>query len=253
MCEEISWKEYRSLRLSDLKKTKYRHLWLLLYWPVEIALFFFLEHLPLERHVMHCALDDLIPFCEIWILPYVLWFACVVFITLFTLFRDVGVFRRYMDYMILTVLVAFAVFLLYPSVFVQPDLPSRRSVLLWIVGVVYGADEPTNVFPSEHVVVALGMVFAVLQSPKLRRPAFAVPFLTLQLLICLSVVFVKQHSALDILGALPLVLLGYLSAASAPGPASAAGKRAPARKPEPFSYNLNSSRRRGSSPPGLLL
>ena len=210
MREEISWKEYRSLRLSDWKKKEYRHLWLLLYWPVEIALFFFLERLPLDRHVMHCALDDLIPFCEIWILPYVLWFVCVAFITLFTLFRDVGVFRRYMDYMILTALVAFTVFLLFPSAFAQPDLPSRRSVLLWIAGVVYGADEPTNVFPSEHVVVSLGMVFAVLQSPKLRRPAFAVPFLTLQLLICISVVFVKQHSALDILGALPLVLLGYL-------------------------------------------
>ena len=46
MCEEISWKEYRSLRLSDWKKKEYRHLWLLLYWPVEIALFFFLERLP---------------------------------------------------------------------------------------------------------------------------------------------------------------------------------------------------------------
>ena len=210
MKEEISWREYSQLRGSDLKKPEYRHIWLLLYWVIEIPLFFFVERLPLERHVVFCALDDLIPFCEVLIVPYVLWFACCIFMTLYTLFRDVPVFRRFMWYLIVTALVSFVFYLFYPSVFpAQPDPLPRRNVFTWIVSVVYGSDNPTNAFPSEHVIVALGMLFTTLHSKKLRRPAFSIPFSALQLLICASVVFVKQHSILDVLGALPLSLLGY--------------------------------------------
>ena len=212
MREEIPLKEYLSLRPADLKKPEYRHLWLLLYWIIEIPLFFLTEKLPLERHAIYCALDDQIPFCEALIVPYVLWFACCVFITLYTLFRDIPSFRRFIWYMIGTALVCFSFFLFYPSVFPgQPDPIPQRNLFTWIVSLVYGSDEPTNVFPSEHVVAAMGMVFTVLHSKKLRKPAFSVPFIALQLLVCVSVVCVKQHSVLDVLGAMPVCFAGWLA------------------------------------------
>lgn len=210
MREEIPLKEYLRLRPADLKKPAYRHVWLLLYWVIEVPLFFLTEKLPLTRHVITCALDDRIPFCEYWIVPYVLWFFCCVFVTVYTLLRDVPVFRRFLWYLIGTALVSFSFYLLWPSYFPgQPDPLPRQNIFTWIVSLVYGSDEPTNVFPSEHVIVALGMVFATLHSRKLRRPAFAIPFIALQLLICLSVVFVKQHSILDVAGGAALSLPGY--------------------------------------------
>ena len=92
MRKEIPVKEYLSLRPADLKKPEYRHVWLLLFWAIEVPLFFLTEKLPLTRHVIYCALDDRIPFCEALILPYVLWFGCCVFVTVYTLLRDVPVF-----------------------------------------------------------------------------------------------------------------------------------------------------------------
>ena len=210
MRKEIPVKEYLSLRPADLKKPEYRHVWLLLFWAIEVPLFFLTEKLPLARHVIYCALDDRIPFCEALILPYVLWFGCCVFVTVYTLLRDVPVYRRFLWYMIGTALVSFSFFLFYPSVFPgQPDPLPRQNFFTWIVSIVYGSDEPTNVFPSEHVITALGMVFATLHSKKLRRPAFSIPFITLQLLICVSVVFVKQHSILDVAGGAAVSLPGY--------------------------------------------
>ncbi len=208
----MSLREVLSLRPGDLKKPEYRHLWLLLYWVIEIPLFFLVERLPLERHVVFCALDEQIPFCEIMIVPYVLWFLCCVFMTVYTLFRDVPGFRRFMRYMIVTALASFAFYVFWPSYFPgQPDPVPGNSVFTRLVELVYRWDEPVNIFPSEHVIVALGMAFAALHSRKLRRPAFSVPFTALQLLICCSVVFVKQHSALDVLGALPVAALGWFT------------------------------------------
>lgn len=211
MPEEISLKEYLSLRPRDLKRPEYRHLWLLLYWPIEISLFFLTEHLPREAHPIFCELDARIPFWEAMVVPYSLWFVCLAFFVIYTLLRDVPVFRRFMWYMIATVLVSFTVYLVYPNYFPgQPDPVPRRNIFSWMVQVIYKADEPTNAFPSEHVIVALGMAVAALRSKKLRRPAFSVPFVALQLLICVSVVFVKQHSVLDVAGGLAVAIPGFL-------------------------------------------
>ena len=229
MRNEISWKEYCSLRPTDLKKKEYRHLWLLLYWPLELAFFMLAGRLPWHYHPVYSPLDDWIPFSEIWVIPYTLWFLCAFFTVVYTLTRDIRVFRRFMDYMIVTILLAGAVYLIWPNFF--PGRPvealgwpgtvaayyeamPRKNLFTFALSFIYFTDPPRNAFPSEHVVVALGMVFAVLDSEKLRRPGFSVPFVLLQLLICLSITFTKQHSVLDILGALPVGLIGWILAFS---------------------------------------
>ena len=229
MRNEIPWKEYLSLRPTDLKKPEYRHLWWLLYWPIELSFFALAGRLPWHYHPIYSTLDDWIPFSEVWVIPYCLWFFCVVFTVLYTLSRDIRVFRRFTDYMMVTILLAGAVYLVYPNFFpgrpVQAlgwpgtlcayyDAMPRKNLFTFALSFIYLVDPPRNACPSEHAVVAMGMAFAVLDSKKLRKPAFSVPFVTLQLLICLSITFTKQHSALDLLGALPVSLIGWVLAFS---------------------------------------
>lgn len=222
MREEISWREYFSLRPPDLKKPEYKHLWLLLYWPLELAFFAAAGRLPRSYHPVACALDESIPLLEGFVVPYLLWFLCGLFLLLYTLRRNIPVFRRFMDFMIVTILLCGAVFLLYPSTFPLRPVPvwpvsvgdcyramPRQNLFTWVLSVVYFTDPPRNVFPSMHIAVSFGMFCAVLQDRLLRRPAFSVPFGLLQLLIWLSVVFTRQHSVLDVLGALPVMLLGW--------------------------------------------
>ncbi len=239
MPEEISWKEYASLRPGDWKKPEYKHLWLLLYWPVELVFFMLAGRLPWVYHPVCCPLDEQLPLLEGFVVPYLLWFVCGAFVVLYTLRWNIPVFRKFMRYLIVTITLAGLVFLIYPNTF--PGRPvtawpvsvaeayrqmPRKNVFSWMLSFVYFTDPPRNVFPSEHVVVSLGMMFSVWRDKRLRRPAFFLPFAALQLLICVSVLFVKQHSVLDILGAMPVTLAGYFCCFF-PGRAKKAGEEAP--------------------------
>ena len=229
MKEEISWREYWDLlhHPRDIMRPEYRHLLLLLYWPLELTFFTVSGRIPWEYHPIYCELDDKIPFLEAFVVPYELWFLCGAFIVLFTLLYDVPSFRKFMWFMIVNILIAGAVFMIYPNYF--PGRPvqeavgwpasiadnyaamPRKNLFTWMLSFIYFTDPPRNAFPSEHVAVALGMVAAVLHSKKLRRHwLFSLLFILLQLVICASVCFTKQHSFLDVVGALPVVLLSYL-------------------------------------------
>ena len=59
--------DYSGFSLRRLNEPRFAHAKLLGGWLVYFALYFLTENLiPLERcHVIHCALDDMIPFCEV--------------------------------------------------------------------------------------------------------------------------------------------------------------------------------------------
>ena len=57
---------------------KNKHGLLLLYFAIYLPWFAHLEKtVTTHFHVIHVALDDYIPFCEYFIIPYLLWFAYI--------------------------------------------------------------------------------------------------------------------------------------------------------------------------------
>ena len=59
-------------------KEKYPHIWVVSYFVVYMIWFVWLESRADEPyHVIHFPLDDYIPFCEYFIIPYLLWFAYI--------------------------------------------------------------------------------------------------------------------------------------------------------------------------------
>ena len=72
--------DYRKLRLSNLNTPQYRHLLLLLGWVGYFVLYFLTENLiPSEQcYPVHCWLDDVVPFCEWFVIPYVSWYLLIV-------------------------------------------------------------------------------------------------------------------------------------------------------------------------------
>ena len=68
---------------------KYRHAWLLSYAFIYLPWFMYLERtVTRDYHIMHASLDDLIPFNEYFIIPYLLWFLYVAGTLVFFLFRS---------------------------------------------------------------------------------------------------------------------------------------------------------------------
>ena len=64
--------DYRKFRFSKLSTPEFSHVWLLLFWPVFGLGFSYVERFyPVTHYIeMHCALDDLIPFNEWFLIPY---------------------------------------------------------------------------------------------------------------------------------------------------------------------------------------
>lgn len=60
--------DYRKLRPGNLNSPEFKHLLLLLYWPIYGAVFWLLERgLSLNYHAVEADLDAKIPFCEFFV------------------------------------------------------------------------------------------------------------------------------------------------------------------------------------------
>ncbi|MBP3700945.1 MAG: hypothetical protein J6I64_03555, partial [Lachnospiraceae bacterium] len=68
-----------------------------------------------------------------------------------------------------------------------------------------------GVCPSLHVSQAIGLASAWWKDKSAPRP-YQMAVAIIMFLVCLSTMFVKQHSALDVFAALPLALLAELVA-----------------------------------------
>ena len=67
--------DYRKLRLSNITSPEFSHLLLLLFWPMWMILFQWLESRDdVNYTVIECELDGMIPFCEYFLIPYLFWF-----------------------------------------------------------------------------------------------------------------------------------------------------------------------------------
>ena len=201
--------DYRGFRFSRLNDPRFSHLKLLGGWIIYFALYFLTENLiPAQHcHVVHCRLDDLIPFHEGFVIPYVLWYLLVAGSLLYFALYNTDTFKKLMTYIIVTQVVAMAIYLMWPSQqLLRPEVFPRENLLTRLVQFIYAFDTSTNVCPSLHVAYSIGI--ASVWTKEKDIPALFKGFIVLLVaLVCLSTVFIKQHSAVDFFAALPVCLL----------------------------------------------
>ena len=110
----------------------------------------------------------------------------------------------------ITQAVAMVTYIVWPSIqLLRPETFPRQNFFSWVMGIIYGFDTPTGVFPSLHVAYSGGIVSVALKDRALH-PLGKAGITVFALLVCLSVCFVKQHSALDVIAALPVCLLAEI-------------------------------------------
>lgn len=91
------------------------------------------------------------------------------------------------------------------------DLGNRHNIFITLIKTIYKADTSTNVFPSIHVFNSIGIHIAICHSQVLKKKGWIKPAsFILMVLICLSTVFLKQHSVLDGLGGILLSGVMYI-------------------------------------------
>lgn len=201
--------DYNGFSLKRLNEPRFAHAKLLSGWLVYFALYFLMENLsPPERcHVIHSFLDNVIPFNEFFVIFYVGWYLLVAGSLAYTFFYDVDSFKRLQVFLMITQAAAVLCYIVYPSVQdLRPAVFPRQNFFTWILGIIYAFDTPTGVCPSLHVAYSLGILSVAWKDRDLSawiKAALA----AFALMVCLAVCFVKQHSTIDVIAALPVCLL----------------------------------------------
>jgi len=201
--------DYRKFRLSEIHKPEYSHLKLLLGWVGYFTLYFLTENLiPAENcYSVHSVLDDLIPFYEGFLIPYVFWYALIVISLGYFLLYHVDSFKRLQTYIIITQVVAMAAYILFPTrQDLRPEVFPRDNFLTQCVALLYRLDTNTGVCPSLHVAYSIGIA-SVWTKEKGVSVLWKTFVVVAVILICLSTMFIKQHSAVDFFAAIPVCLL----------------------------------------------
>ena len=201
--------DYRTFRLNKINEPQFAHLKLLWGWLVYFALYFLTENLiPAEKcQPVHMWLDDVIPFHEVFLIPYVFWYFLIVFSLGYFLLYHVDSFKRLQTYIIVTQLTAMAIYILFPSrQDLRPAIFPRDNFLTDCIRILYAFDTNTGVCPSLHVAYSIGIasVWTKEKGANIWWKSFVVVAV---ILICLSTMFIKQHSAVDFFAALPVCLL----------------------------------------------
>lgn len=186
---------------------------LLIYGIIYMSWFTHLEQTVIKNYrVIHMNIDDYIPFVEIFVIPYLLWFAYVAIVIAFLFFKDKDDYYRTCFFLFTGMTIFLIVSTLWPNGHhLRPYTMPRDNIFTRLIIGLYQADTPTNIWPSIHVYNSIGAHLAIAKSryfknkPWIRRTSFA-----LAASIVLSTMFIKQHSAFDVFTALGLAGIMYI-------------------------------------------
>ena len=201
--------DYRKFRLSKINTPEYSHLKLLLAWAGYFLAYFLTERLiPAESCTpIWCPLDDRIPFFEWFVIPYVGWYLLIIGSLLYFGLYNPDNFRKLMKYIITTQVVAVVIYAVFPNrQDLRPEVFPRENILTAIMGAIYSFDTNTGVCPSLHVAYSLGIASTWLREDSAARWV-KILIVIFAILVCISTAFVKQHSVLDGIAAIPVCML----------------------------------------------
>lgn len=193
--------------------TNYKHaIPLIAYGIIYISWFCYLEKTVTRNFkVIHMAVDDYIPFCEAFVIPYFLWFAYVAGVVLFLFFKDKLEYSKACTFLFTGMTIFLIISTLWPNGhYLRPAVMPRDNVFTQMVANLYNTDTATNLWPSIHVYNSLGAHFAVIHCKAFQnKKGIRIGSLILAVSIILSTMLIKQHSVFDVLTAFGMAAIMY--------------------------------------------
>lgn len=177
----------------------------LFYFPM----FLYLEHRTVEGfHVVHCALDDLLPFLPGFVIPYLMWFLLLPGALVYFLKREPERYYELCWLLFAGMTVCLLLYICFPNrIFLRRPLLGDGA-LIWVIRLIRSIDTPTNVCPSIHVASTVAVMLVVHRAETLRQYRWVrYGVYLLGAAICLSTMFLDQHSAIDVVCGVALTLL----------------------------------------------
>ncbi len=183
-----------------------------LYTIFYLSVFHSLEaNVPLRSILVHCRLDDLIPFCKYAVIPYFAWFLWIPFTLFYLLWKAP---REDFWRLCLPLFTGMTLSLLFCAIVpngtdLRPAYIYGNDIFTRTVRALWRTDTPTNVFPSIHVFNSVTLALAYHHCARLRGRKWLWVRVSADLLcvsIILSTMLLKQHSVIDVMGGIILAL-----------------------------------------------
>lgn len=188
---------------------KYRHgIPAVIYFIIYLTWFGYLEKTVTKHYeVIHMKIDNYIPFCEVFVVPYLLWFAYVAVVMLYLLFKHKDDFIKCCTFLFTGMTIFLIISTFWPNGHhLRPFTMPRDNIFTQMITSLYHTDTSTNLWPSIHVYNSIGAHLAIINCKTLKKnKMITVSSLILCVSIILSTVLIKQHSMFDVITA---VILG---------------------------------------------
>ncbi len=161
--------------------------------------FFLLEQYRHPVLTVYSSLDDKIPFCEYFIVPYILWFFYIGVTFLYFLKKERESFYSVCRYMFTGMIICLMIYTIIPTgLELRPELTSD-NIFSRMVMMIYSVDTSTNVCPSIHVFNSIAVNTVIQHSDVFRHKRLVhIVSYVLAIAICMSTVLLKQHSIIDV-------------------------------------------------------
>ncbi len=192
---------------------KYKHgIPLLVYAVIYLTWFFWLEQNVRHYQVIHMAIDDYIPFCEVFVIPYFLWFAYVSCVVAYLFFKNKRDYYRTCLFLFTGMTIFLIVSTVWPNGHhLRLETMPRDNIFTAMIAGLWQTDTATNLWPSIHVYNSLGAHFAVMRCRQLsQKKGILIGSGILSFSIIASTVLIKQHSMFDVITAFILAGIMYI-------------------------------------------
>ncbi len=169
-------------------------------WGAYLGCFFLVEKIVTEpRFVIHCVWDDYIPFVKYAIWPYLLWFPCILVSLLWLLKQDRDRFWKLSLTLITAMFCVLIFYVCMPNgVELRPRSLPGNDLSAVLVKMLWAGDNACNVCPSIHVMDTVLIDMTLTTSPSLKKhKGVRIISHVIAIAICLSTLFLKQHSVID--------------------------------------------------------
>lgn len=192
---------------------KYKHaIPLIVYGLIYLVWFGYLERTVKRYKLIHVALDDYIPFCEVFIIPYLLWFIYVAIVVMYFFFKDKEDYFKCCIFLFTGMTIFLLISTLWPNgQRLRPYAMPRDNIFIHLVEMIYSTDTPTNLWPSIHVYNSLGCHLAIIKSKHFEHhKGIRLASFVLCASIIMSTMFIKQHSVFDVTTAFIMATIMYV-------------------------------------------
>jgi len=155
-------------------------------------------------HSVSFAFENNIPFIPEFIIGYAGVYAAL--IVAYFAIKDIVDWRRAVMSFIITMSVAYVIFLSFPvQMTMRADISNGSGFFIWLTKLFYTIDKTANCFPSLHVACPTLAAIVLWRNHK----AACIPMAIVAAIVAISVIFVKQHYIADVVGGAILAFAAY--------------------------------------------